>query len=434
MDASDPGSGAGSLGVEAEALAASRGLCASANAPGGVAILGVDGAGLTPALQRRDPLTHDQGYPGLARRADLPGRRTAMLVDTPARFDALLDALARARPRALGLDTEAANIDRGGLYRESPSLLQLAFRDLGGDVRVAVIDLLAIRDVRPLQPVLARPETVVFAHNYAYDERMLLRLGLRPRCVYDTCRAGRVLYEGAGRLADLSERLLETAMDKALQESDWGRRPLSREQIAYAARDAADTLVIGELARRVLPDVPETKPALPPAARAAYRHLLEWRAATAAAMRRFPEDILPQRTMRAIASRHPTAPAELQCIPGMGDTRLARYSTGILTALATAELEALLAGTPLPRLEIAAATLADDGIMVRLATTDAAPVAFPTAAPPCLERALRQPQPWRLVRAALAGLRLHVAIEAPPAVWEGERAGQLLSLFAAPAR
>src|SRR5438105_2537198 len=104
----------------------------------------------------------------LVRPQDRAGRRLAMLVDTPARFAAFLASLASTHPRTLGLDTETANIARGGLYRESPSLLQVAFRRPDGDVRVGVTDLLAIRDVRALQPHLVHSPTVVFAHNYAY--------------------------------------------------------------------------------------------------------------------------------------------------------------------------------------------------------------------------------------------------------------------------
>jgi ribonuclease D len=365
----------------------------------------------------------------LAPDADLPGRRLALLVDTAARFAALLATLRGCCPHTLGLDTETANSSPDAPDRERPSLLQLAFRVPAGSVQVAVLDLFALRDVRALQPVLVRPTTVVFAHHYAYDERMLLRLGLRPRCVYDTCRAGRVLYDGAARLADLADRVLATPMDKTLQDSDWGRRPLSREQIAYAARDAADTLVIGELARELLPEVPEPLPALPPGDRAAYRHLLDWRAETAAALRRFPEDILPQRTLRAIALQRPDTPAALLGLPGVGATRLARYGAGILTALAEAELAALLAGTPVPTLTIVAATLLDDGLQVQLA---APPTTCPAALSPCLHAALRGVQPWRQLRTALAGLRLRGPIQLPRITAGQGRGSHLLPLFAAP--
>ncbi len=115
------------------------------------------------------------------------------------------------------------------------------------------------------------------------------------------------------------------------------------------------------------------------------------------------------------------------------DIRLARYSAGILSTLAAAELAALLAGTPLPQLAIAATSLAEDGIRVQLAIGDG-PAAFPSPIPPCLQRALGEPQPWRLVRAALASLRLRCALQtAAPA---GRHAGQgahLLPLFAGPA-
>jgi ribonuclease D len=369
---------------------------------------------------------------GLPRPPDVAGRRIATLADSPARFTALLEALYLARPRAFGLDTETANFERGGLYRESPSLLQLAFRRTEGDVRVAVIDLLAIRDVRPLQPFLIHPTAVVFAHNYAYDGRMLTRLGLRPRCVYDTCRAARVLYEGAGRLADLSERLLGTPMAKEMQVSDWGRRPLSREQIAYAARDAADTLVIGEIVRQILPELPDGLPALPPGGRAAYRALVAWRAEVAGAARVYPEDVLPQRTLREVAIRRPATPGALRQVPGIGDTRLERYGAGVLTTLAAVELASLVAGTVLSGLRVSAADLADDGIHLRLSGLDpAAPTARAVlaAAPQCVRAALETSQPWRMLRPALAGLRLGCAVEDTAANGEAEGMGRVLPLF-----
>ena len=363
---------------------------------------------------------------GIPRPVEIAGRRLATLVDTPGRFTALLESLYLARPTAFGVDTETANFEKGGLYRESPSLLQLAFRARDEDVRVAVVDLLAVRDVRPLQPFLVHPAAIVFAHNYAFDGRMLTRVGLRPRCVYDTCRAARVLYEGGARLADLSERLLGTPMEKELQVSDWGRRPLSREQIAYAARDAADTLVIGEIVRGILPDLPDSLPPLPPGGRAAYRALTAWRADVATAARVYPEDVLPQRTLRELALRRPTTPADLRATPGIGETRLARYGAGILGALAAAELAALVAGTTLAGLRVAAAHLEDDGVHLRL---EVDPHFVPTAATQAvLAAALAEPRPWRLLRPALAGLRLSSVLGGGPE-HVPDPGGRILPLF-----
>lgn len=333
----------------------------------------------------------------------------ASLIDSGARFDALLEALAESRPRAFGVDTEAANFERGGLYRESPSLLQIAFRHVTGDVRVAVIDVLAIRDVRRLQPFLIEPTAVIFAHNYAYDERMLTRMGLRPRCVYDTCRAAHILYDGANRLADLSERLLGAPMDKELQVSDWGRRPLSRAQITYAARDAADTLMIGEIVRQMLPDVPPSPPTLPPYARASYTALISWRATTAAAQRSFPEDVLPQRTLREVALRRPTTQQALAGIAGMGDTRMTRYSLGIFATLATVEMDNLVAGTVLSgaRFHAPDIALTDRGLRIRLDFSQTRPeVLRRIDLPHLLTRAQHHPQMWVDVRPALASMRL----------------------------
>jgi hypothetical protein len=104
-------------------------------------------------------------------------------------------------------------------------------------------------------------------------------------------------------------------------------------------------------------------------------------------------------------------PDELRRLPGIGEKRLAHYGAGILTTLAAVELAALVAGTPLSGLRIAVSALADDGLHVRLSRPDVAPTALPEALPQRVQRAMREVQPWRLLRPVLAGLRLTCAIE-----------------------
>jgi len=53
-------------------------------------------------------------------------------------------------------------------------------------------------------------------------------------------------------LASVADHLLGLALDKRFQQSDWRRRPLSREQLDYAALDAeAALLVYQELTLRL---------------------------------------------------------------------------------------------------------------------------------------------------------------------------------------
>lgn len=148
-----------------------------------------------------------------------------------------------ARSSRLALDTEADSMHS---YFHKVCLIQVT-----ADGRNAVIDPLALEpaDLEPLWVVVGDPAVPVLMHGADYDLRVLDRdYGTAIRGLEDTQTMARLLGEERTGLAFLLERETGHQLDKRFQRADWGRRPLSPEQLAYAA---ADTAYLGLLADRL---------------------------------------------------------------------------------------------------------------------------------------------------------------------------------------
>jgi len=140
------------------------------------------------------------------------------------------------------LDTE---FHRERTYYPKLALVQLAWprreeADGGaGGIEVALLDPLAV-DVRPLGELLVGPAMVVI-HAAAQDLEVLeVATGAVPACLFDTQIAAGFLGLGLPSLSELHERELGTSIPKGDRLTDWLRRPLSTQQLAYAASDVAD--------------------------------------------------------------------------------------------------------------------------------------------------------------------------------------------------
>jgi ribonuclease D len=102
--------------------------------------------------------------------------------------------------------------------------------------RVAVVDAAAV-DVSPLRPVLDGSGLMV-AHAGEQDLQVLLRAtGAIPSRMLDTQIAAGFLGFGSPSLAKLVHELLGVRLEKGARMSDWFKRPLTKEQISYAAAD-----------------------------------------------------------------------------------------------------------------------------------------------------------------------------------------------------
>lgn len=147
----------------------------------------------------------------------------------------------------IALDTEF-HVER----RYSPELMLLQLRGDDGDA--LLVDPHAELDLAPLAAVLGRVPLVV--HGGATDVRLLWeRLGVVPTAVFDTQLAAGFVGDGYPvRLQELVRTHLGLHMGKGETLSDWSRRPLSPEQITYAAEDV---LVLAQLKRALVTRVAE---------------------------------------------------------------------------------------------------------------------------------------------------------------------------------
>ena len=144
----------------------------------------------------------------------------------------------------LALDTESDSLFR---YAPRVCLIQItAPADPGGkhslsgnnEVVDYLIDPLRLRELSELGEVLANDSTDVILHAAENDIITLQRdFDFRLRRLFDTQLAARILgWQGVGLAKVLSEEF-GVVSDKRMQRTNWGKRPLSRQQLIYAQID-----------------------------------------------------------------------------------------------------------------------------------------------------------------------------------------------------
>jgi ribonuclease D len=144
------------------------------------------------------------------------------------------EALAEAiRALSAGTGPVAVDAERasGFRYGHRAFLVQLR-REGAGTV---LIDPVACPDLSGLDAALADTEAVL--HAASQDLPCLAELNYRPRSLFDTEMAGRLLGYPRVGLATLVEDLLGLRLEKTHSAADWSTRPLPQEWLSYAALD-----------------------------------------------------------------------------------------------------------------------------------------------------------------------------------------------------
>ncbi len=154
-----------------------------------------------------------------------------MLVADQDQFAELVGELASAA--AYGLDAE--------FHGEASYYPRLAVLQIATPTRAAGVDATLV-DVGPMRTILDGPGLMV-AHAGEQDLQVLLRAtGTIPARMLDTQIAAGFLGFGSPSLLKLVSDLLGVRLEKGARMSDWFKRPLTPEQITYAAADVLHLL------------------------------------------------------------------------------------------------------------------------------------------------------------------------------------------------
>jgi ribonuclease D len=260
--------------------------------------------------------------------------------------------------RAIGLDTESDSLHS---FPEKVCLIQVA-EENGA---VSLLDPLALGDLSPLAPVCADPRIVKVLHGASYDLASMKRdFGFGFAGIFDTMVAAQFLGLPELGLASLLEHFFGILPGPSRQKDDWAERPLSSEQVSYAAEDVRHLIRLCDLLLQELrgrgreawvEEECEVLAAMPASQRifdpedyvrlkgtrgldgrglAVLRELYVAREAWAYEVGRPPFKVLGNESLIRLAMARPQARGSLRSIPGCSPKVVARYGDGLLAAIA----------------------------------------------------------------------------------------------------
>ena len=281
--------------------------------------------------------------------------------------------LAGARGR-FGIDTEFMS---EGRYRALLCLTQVAVEDPSEatGIRTILIDGLDHDvDVRPLAELLADPGVEVVLHAGRQDVAILRRAwATQLTNIFDTQIAAGFVGESAqSGYGNLLSSVLGLRLGKTASYTRWDARPLTGEQLSYAAEDVAHLLQLTdeiqsrlgstgryewamEECRRLEAATDERDPEtvwerlprvgqLDPQARAVAKRLAAWRERTASNEDRPVGQVLQDPPLLDLAKRHPRQIEALNQIRGIHPSFIKRRATELLEAISAG-----LDDPPIPR-------------------------------------------------------------------------------------
>lgn len=255
----------------------------------------------------------------------------------------------------IALDTEFV---REQTYAAVPCLLQIASPD-----QIYLVDTQALPKLDPLHVCLAAPSCIKIMHAASQDIELLYQRGVPSiASLFDT-QIAHALLGGTDQIgyAALVQEKLQITLDKDAQRTDWSRRPLSLQQLNYAADDVRH---LGKLYTQLATSLEElhrldwlweeTKrlcnptryqvdveqawrrlkgmTRLRPDEQSRLRALASWRETTALQLNRPRKWILADDLLYVLARKNPSTSLELASL-GLPPSTQRRQGDAILTAL-----------------------------------------------------------------------------------------------------
>ena len=145
-----------------------------------------------------------------------------------------------SKQSSVAIDTESNSLHA---YREQVCLIQFSTADTD-----YLVDPLVLDDISLLGKIFANPKIEKIFHAAEYDLICLKRdFDFSVTNIFDTRWAVRVLGYAKDGLDGLLGERFNVRVNKKYQKADWGKRPLSDEQINYARLDTHYLLPLKDL-------------------------------------------------------------------------------------------------------------------------------------------------------------------------------------------
>ncbi len=155
------------------------------------------------------------------------------------------DKLAEACNQLSSQKIIAVDLEADSMYcfSEKICLIQIADRE-----QAYLIDPFEISDMTPFIRVLESPVIIKVFHGSDFDVRSLDRQWqARIQNLFDTQIACKFLNIEKHGLGDLLEKFFQISVDKRFQKSNWARRPLPEDMIAYALTDVTRLIELHDI-------------------------------------------------------------------------------------------------------------------------------------------------------------------------------------------
>jgi ribonuclease D len=275
---------------------------------------------------------------------------------------ALAEAIGRL---ANGQGPVAVDAERASGYRYGQRAYLVQLRRAGAGTML--IDPIACPDLSGVDAALQDAEAVL--HAASQDLPCLAEVGFRPRQLFDTELAGRLLGYPRVALGTLVEEVLGFHLEKGHSAADWSVRPLREELLRYAALDVEVLIELRDALAAELADQGKTEwarqefaavlAAKPPAARpdpwrrtsgihrvqsrrglAVVRELWTVRDRIAQAADLSPRRVLPDSAIIEAARSLPTNGSQLTRISGFVGRQARRHEKEWLAAVTKARTSA----------------------------------------------------------------------------------------------
>src|SRR5699024_222302 len=183
------------------------------------------------------------------------------VADTPAGLAQAADRLAAASG-PVAVDAERAS---GFRYGQRAFLVQLRRSGAG----TVLLDPEALGDLSPIDRAVAGAEWIL--HAATQDLPCLAEAGMKPRALFDTELAARLLDWPKVGLASVVERVVGVRLKKEHSAVDWSTRPLPESWLRYAALDVEVLIDVKNYLQEELDTAGKSE-----WAREEFEHLLEF--------------------------------------------------------------------------------------------------------------------------------------------------------------